>query len=119
VWTFPRSLLFAAFAFLAYGIQALVLAMYVRTLSTAVEIGHCVYIFASSTLIGAASMIPAGLGAMEAAVVYQLTSTGISFPDAIAVAIAHRLSTLWFATGLGVAAMLSLAPLQNTAPSEN
>ena len=119
VWTVPRSLLFAASAFLAYGIQALVLAMYVRTLSTAVELGHCVYIFASSTLIGAASMIPAGLGAMEAAVVYQLTSTGLSFPDAIAVAIAHRLSTLWFATGLGVAAMLSLAPLQNDAPSGN
>jgi len=119
VWTFSRSLLFAASAFLAYGIQALVLAMYVRTLSTAVDIGHCVYIFASSTLIGAASMIPAGLGAMEAAVVYQLTSTGISLPDAIAVAIAHRLSTLWFATGLGVAAMLSLTPLQNDAPSGN
>jgi uncharacterized protein (TIRG00374 family) len=66
-------------------------------------------IFASATLIGAASMIPAGLGAMEAALVYQLMAFGVGAPDAIAVAIATRVSTLWCGLLVGSIALLSFA----------
>jgi uncharacterized membrane protein YbhN (UPF0104 family) len=54
-------------------------------------------------------MVPAGLGTMEAASVYQLVDAGMSAPDAVAVAIAHRISTLWFGMLLGLISLMSLA----------
>lgn len=117
VWTARRSLTCAAAAFLAFGLQALVFAAYVHQLDASIAIERSVQIFASATLIGAASMIPAGLGAMEAAAVYQLIDAGMSSADAVAVAIAHRLSTLWFGMAIGVCCLLSLSRLSVRRPS--
>jgi uncharacterized membrane protein YbhN (UPF0104 family) len=114
VWTVPRAMLCAFAAFFAYGLQALVFAAYVLVLDGSIAIEHSVFIFASSTLIGAASMIPGGLGAMEAAVVYQLTEAGMPASAAVAAAIAHRLSTLWFGIGIGIAALASVASRADT-----
>ncbi len=93
----------------AYGIQALVFAFYVQTIGGAVSAADCVRIFAVAMLLGAASMLPGGLGATEAALVYQLNQAGMVMSDAVAAAIALRLSTLWFAILLGVAALLTFA----------
>jgi uncharacterized membrane protein YbhN (UPF0104 family) len=109
IWSLRRSLICAVAAFLAYGIQALVFAAYVSALTDVVPVALAVQIFASSTLVGAATMVPAGLGAMEAASVYQLVDAGMAAPDAVAVAIAHRISTLWFGMLLGVISLMSLA----------
>jgi glycosyltransferase 2 family protein len=117
VWTVGRSLACATAAFVAFGLQALVFAAYVQQLDASVPIERSVQIFASATLIGAASMIPAGLGAMEAAAVYQLIDAGMSTADAVAVAIAHRLSTLWFGMVIGVGCLLSLSRLRVDSPS--
>ena len=62
-------------------------------------------------------MIPAGLGAMEAAAVYQLTDAGMSPSDAVAAAIAHRLSTLWFGMVIGVGCLLSMVKLHTASSS--
>lgn len=118
VWTPGRARACAAAAFLAYGLQSLVFAAYVHKLDASVTIERSVQIFASATLIGAASMIPAGLGAMEAAAVYQLIDAGMSSADAVAAAIAHRLSTLWFGMAIGVACLLSLSRLRVGSPSQ-
>jgi uncharacterized membrane protein YbhN (UPF0104 family) len=119
VWTGGRSLACATAAFLAFGLQALVFAGYVQQLDASVPIERSVQIFASATLIGAASMIPAGLGAMEAAAVYQLIDAGMSKADAVAVAIAHRLSTLWFGMAIGVGCLLSLSRLRVDSTSKS
>jgi uncharacterized membrane protein YbhN (UPF0104 family) len=52
-------------------------------------------------------MIPGGLGATEAALVYQLMQAGMPFADAVAAAIAIRISTLWFAILLGILSLLT------------
>lgn len=109
LWTPVAFLGYAAFAVVAYGLQALVFAAYVDALGGNVGMLRCVVIFANAMLLGAASMVPGGLGATEAALVYQLTQTGMPMPDAVAAAIALRLSTLWFAILLGVLAILSFA----------
>jgi uncharacterized protein (TIRG00374 family) len=109
IWSLRRSLICVVAAFLAYGIQALVFAAYVSALTDVVPVALAAQIFASSTLFGAATMVPAGLGTMEAASVYQLVDAGMSAPDAVAVAIAHRISTLWFGMLLGVISLMSLA----------
>jgi glycosyltransferase 2 family protein len=118
VWTVGRSVACAAAAFLAFGLQSLVFAAYVHQLDGSVAIERSVQIFASATLIGAASMIPAGLGAMEAAAVYQLIDAGVSSADAVAVAIAHRLSTLWFGMAIGVGCLLSFSRVRVGSPAQ-
>jgi uncharacterized membrane protein YbhN (UPF0104 family) len=107
LWSWRSSLAFSAAALVAYGIQALVFAAYVQALGADVGIARCVEIFASAMLLGAASMIPGGLGATEAALVYQLTQAGMPFADAVAAAIAIRLSTLWFAILLGILCLVT------------
>jgi uncharacterized membrane protein YbhN (UPF0104 family) len=102
LWSWRSSIAFSAVALIAYGIQALVFAAYVHALGADIGIARCVEIFASAMLLGAASMIPGGLGATEGALVYELTGAGMPFADAIAAAIAIRLSTLWFAILLGI-----------------
>jgi uncharacterized membrane protein YbhN (UPF0104 family) len=107
VWSAPRSCLYIGCAMLAYGLQALVFAGYLQAAGTLLAPAHAVSIFASSTLVGAASMIPGGLGAMEASLVYQLLNAGVPKGPAVAATIAARASTLWFSLLLGSLMLLT------------
>jgi glycosyltransferase 2 family protein len=107
LWSWRSCLAFSVAALVAYGIQALVFAVYVQALDADVSVARCVAIFSSAMLLGAASMIPGGLGVTEAALVYQLTQAGMPFADAVTAAIAIRLSTLWFAILLGILCLLT------------
>ena len=109
VWSMRRAPLYALAAFVAFGIQGLVFAGYVGMVAPQVDAAQCVAIYASSTLIGAASMIPGGLGAMEAAMVVQLGARGVAAPDAVAAVVVTRASTLWFGMILGATTLLGLA----------
>lgn len=109
LWGRWHFLGYALIAALAYGVQALVFAAYVSSLGAEVGAAACVMIFVNAMLLGAASMVPGGLGATEAALVYQLTAAGMPVADAVAAAIALRLSTLWFAILLGVLALLTFS----------
>lgn len=59
-------------------------------------------------LIGAASMLPGGIGTTEAAIVFLLYGFGVPLQGATLAAIGMRLSTLWFAIALGFLAILFL-----------
>ena len=111
VWTLPRSLMCVLAAALAFGVQGLVFAAYVQALAPHMGAVQCVAIFGAATLIGAASMIPGGLGAMDAALVWQLSNHGVGLPQALAAVLAVRASTLWFGILLGVVMLASLARL--------
>ena len=112
LWTPVRVVVFSVFAVVAYGIQALVFAFFVHEMGGGVPVAECVKIFAVAMLLGAASMVPGGLGATEAALVYQLHQAGMALPAAIAAAITLRLSTLWIAILIGVGALLTFAGRQ-------
>jgi len=107
VWSVPRLAVCAEVAFIAYGLQALVFVAYLHAAGVPLPPAHAVTIFASSTLIGAASMIPGGLGAMEAALVLQLLDAGVPRGSAVAATLATRASTLWFGMLLGSLMLLS------------
>jgi uncharacterized membrane protein YbhN (UPF0104 family) len=107
LWSLRSSAACSALAMLAYGLQALVFAAYVQALGADLDPARCVTIFASAMLLGAATMVPGGLGATEAALVYQLAQAGMPVADAVAAAIAIRLSTLWFAMLIGVLCLLT------------
>lgn len=55
----------------------------------------------ASMLIGAASMMPGGIGTTEAATVVLLTGFGVELDRALLAAITLRLGSLWFAVLLG------------------
>lgn len=94
---------------IAYGTQAMVFAWFCHILNTGISIADCVLIFVQATLFGAASMIPGGLGAMEAALVFQLVERGVSDVSAMSLAISIRLVTLWFGVLTGVVCLLLLS----------
>ena len=72
-------------------------------------VADCVLIFVQATLFGAASMLPGGLGAMEAALVFQLIERGAGEGVAVSLAIAIRLVTLWLGMSIGGLALLRSA----------
>ncbi len=107
VWRLPRVLAFAGAATLAYGSQALVFAWFCHAAGTSVSAADCVLIFVQATLFGAATMAPGGLGAMEAALVLQLTERGVGSGTALSLAIAIRLVSLWLGMAIGAISLLA------------
>ena len=108
-WGGWRPLRYVSLGLAAYGLQALVFAGYVRRVAPDIDAAACIAIFSSSTLIGAASLLPGGLGAMDSALVLQLRARGVAWPDAMGAALALRASTLWFAWIIGLAALMTFA----------
>ena len=109
VWSMRTLAWCVLCAFLAYGVQALVFTGYLAALGADLAWARCVAIFATATLLGAASMVPAGLGVMDAALVVQLVDAGVARDAAVAAAVLTRLSTLWFGLLLGSAMLMSFA----------
>ncbi|HEX2526488.1 MAG TPA: lysylphosphatidylglycerol synthase transmembrane domain-containing protein [Geminicoccus sp.] len=60
-----------------------------------------VFIFAASMLAGAAAMLPGGLGGAEISMVALLVAFGVASEPGIIATALIRLTTLWFAVGLG------------------
>lgn len=105
LWQLPRVLGFSMVAMLAYGTQALVFAWFCKVAGVALAVADCVQIFVQATLFGAASMAPGGLVAMEGALVFLLVQHGVGESEAVSLAIAIRLVTLWTGIGVGMVAM--------------
>lgn len=64
------------------------------------------FVYALSTLAGALSLLPGGLGVTELGMTALLVLFGVARETAVAAVVIVRLSTLWFAAGLGVAVYL-------------
>jgi uncharacterized protein (TIRG00374 family) len=64
-----------------------------------------IFIFSFSLLVGAASMLPGGLGSTEATMVVLLTAMGVGLGAAVATTAIVRVTTFWFAVALGALAM--------------
>jgi uncharacterized membrane protein YbhN (UPF0104 family) len=109
LWRPGRVILFVLVASLAYGLQAAVFGWYCHILGIQLHPLQAVEIFANAILLGAASMVPGGLGAMEAALVVQLVGQGAEMSVAVSVAIAVRLVTLWLGVLIGVVSLLMVS----------
>lgn len=103
------SWVFSAVAMLAYGSQALVFAWFCHVAGLGLPVMDGVLIFVQATLFGAASILTGGLGAMEAAPVFQLIERGAGEGVAVSLALAIRLVTLWLGMTIGGVALLRSA----------
>src|SRR5215211_3667365 len=94
-------------SFLGWGLECA--AVYLCALGVGAEEPFLVvvFVFAVSSLAGAASMLPGGIGAAEAGMAGMFTAVaGLSGGLAVALTFIVRLTTLWFATLLGVAGLV-------------
>ncbi len=101
-WHAPLVPLYALLAWAAYGIQGLVFGHYAQALWPGVGLLDAAYIFVLASLVGAASMIPGGLGATEVTMIAMLMARGVAPLEATGAAIAIRTVTLWFGILLGI-----------------
>lgn len=96
-------------SFVAWTAQGLALYLILDSWGYAFTPPALVGIYGLSLLAGAASFIPGGLGATEAAMALLLAAAGVSAGDSVAASLVCRGFTLWLAVGLGVLAMSQLA----------
>ena len=108
IWTLRNAMLFTLLAALAYGIQAAVFTLLCAALGLPFPPTVALEVFVNATLLGAASMVPGGLGTMEASLVFQLMGQGAEKADAVAIAIATRCVTLWCGVLIGLISFAGL-----------
>jgi uncharacterized membrane protein YbhN (UPF0104 family) len=88
--------------------QALGLLVIARSSGVELGLSGALLIMSVSTLAGAAVLLPAGAGVVETTSVGLLVVQGVALPDAVAIGLIHRVTTFWFAVGLGAAALATL-----------
>lgn len=71
-----------------------------------IDVSWSFFSYSFSTIVGAVSMLPGGLGVTEGSFLLMLASKGLSANDAAAVTFITRVATLWFAVLVGVVAVI-------------
>ena len=61
-----------------------------------------IFVLSFSMIVGAVSMLPGGLGSTEVTAVVMLTALGVNLDAAVASTALVRVTTFWFAVGIGV-----------------
>ena len=101
-----------ALGFVAWGFEGVAYYLVLVGLGEAPSpelLSQAVFILAASTILGAVSLLPGGLGVTDGSLVgLALWIIGLDRAAAVAGALLIRLATLWFGMALGVAALLPL-----------
>jgi uncharacterized protein (TIRG00374 family) len=106
-------------SFLSWGLECL--GVYLCAVGLGVERPFLlvVFVFATSSLIGVLSMLPGGIGAVEAGLTGQFVAVaGLSVGIAVALTLLIRLATLWFATLVGILGLFAVRALLGDVPPE-
>jgi len=92
------------FGVIAWGVQGMAFYFVLSLLGLEINVSLAIGIYAISLLAGAASFIPGGIGSTELVMGLLLSASGADSGVAIAAPLISRLSTLWFAVLVGLAA---------------
>ena len=112
----PRPLLVAlALSTLAWVSEGVSLWVIVQGLDLSLSLAEAVGVYAAATLVGAASLLPGGLGGTEGSMILFLSQLDLPRDGASSATLLVRLCTLWFAFLLG---LFSLLWLQRTSLRE-
>jgi glycosyltransferase 2 family protein len=103
---------------ISWGMEAISLYLILDALRLPATILQANFVYCFSTILGAVSMLPGGIGGTEAGMIGLLAFLGISYANGLPAVILIRLSTLWLAVlvGLGFMAFM-LARSRPVSPS--
>lgn len=87
----------------AWGLESVSLYLILQGLQLPSTILQANFVYCLSTIVGALSMLPGGIGGTEAGMVGLLAVMGIGYASALPAVILIRLCTLWAAIAVGVA----------------
>lgn len=99
---------------LAWGLEGLALWVVLEGFVSGAPIIHGLFVFGFASVVGAASLLPGGIGVAELGMVGALTILGYSQTVALSSTIVIRAGTLWFGAVLGVGVFLSYRCLRRT-----
>jgi uncharacterized protein (TIRG00374 family) len=85
----------------AWGCEAFAFSVLVKSLSAEIPLVAAFAIIGLSAVIGALSMLPGGIGGVEASMTLLLTKLGVDLPSATITVIVYRLCTLYFGSFMG------------------
>jgi uncharacterized protein (TIRG00374 family) len=106
-------------SFLSWGLEILAVYLCVVGLGLETPFLMVVFIFAVSSLAGALSMLPGGIGVAEAGLATMFGAiAGLTAGLAVALTFIIRLATLWFATLIGVVGLLIVRAMLGEAAAE-
>jgi uncharacterized protein (TIRG00374 family) len=109
VWLRPADLLLSlALGLVAWVLIAATLGVLMRPLELQVPLMQWIAIYPLAMLAGAASMLPAGLGSTEAVMAAMLAGLGLPLAQALMLAVAIRLCTMWWSILCGFACVITL-----------
>lgn len=118
-------LLLSLISVLGWGLECIGYWLIVRGLVGAeASLSLCTFLWSTTTLIGALSFLPGGLGATEGSLAVLVTrlATGVTQPAALATTLLIRACTLWYGELVGGLALATLvrrnqAPITTTIPT--
>lgn len=106
VWLRPADLVLSmALAVVAWSTTSLALVYLAGSMGVDLPVLSGLGIYPLAMLVGAASMLPGGVGTTEAVIVTMLAARGVPWQAAAVVALGARLATLWFAMAAGLLAL--------------
>ncbi len=102
-------------SFLSWGLECLAVYLCAVGLGADMAFLLVVFVFAVSSLVGVLSMLPGGIGAVEAGLAGQFVAVaGLSTGLAVALTLVIRLATLWFAALVGIVGLFAVRALLGT-----
>jgi uncharacterized protein (TIRG00374 family) len=109
IWFTPKIFLISiTFGLVAWGLLALSFFWLLREFDISIDFLIAIALYPLSMLVGAASMIPGGLGSTEATIVALLYTFDVPIEKGVIMAVTIRIATLWSAILIGSIALLYL-----------
>lgn len=110
-----RSLVFAVgIGVISWGFEGLIVFLAVKALGGEISIFGSFFVIAISSLAGALSFLPGGLGVAEGSIMAILVLGGINTQIAAATTLLTRFSTLWLGVAIGIIGLLNVQKVLKT-----
>ena len=102
LFTLPALLFAVGIGVLSWGLEGLVIFLAVRALGGSIPILVSVFVVSFSSIVGALSFLPGGLGVAEGSIMALLLLAGLGKEMAAAATLVTRFSTLWLGVLVGI-----------------
>jgi uncharacterized protein (TIRG00374 family) len=102
LFTLPSLLFAAGTGVISWGFEGLVIFLAMKAFGIEISILISIFVVSFSSLVGALSFLPGGLGAAEVSIMALLLLAGFEKDVAAATTLITRFSTLWLGVGIGI-----------------